>query len=226
MRERDLIILSIETALGNGSLSLLKGKSEIASFRGEKKISRSEELLLLISTLLSNNGVKLKDVDLVVVSEGPGSFTGIRIGISTAQALAFGLGKQLFGVSVLEALAFSTDEPEVVAVIPTGRNLLVWQEFKDIRNSSNIESYPQISTLQEFSVQIRKAKDNNLKILVESNLCKNLKDIHPYSESIFKCASDNVSVIIALYACFLSNKLAIEKPVIPRYLLETEVGKK
>src|SRR5688500_9577858 len=125
------VILAIETALRSGSLSLLKGATELASCSGKAEISRAEDLLEQISTLLKKSDLKLNELDLIAVSEGPGSFTGIRIGIATAKALALGAGRPILGVSVIDALALSVNKPEVMAAVRTGRNQVAWQISSD-----------------------------------------------------------------------------------------------
>lgn len=65
----------------------------------------SELLLTITDDILRNAGIDLKDVDLFAVGTGPGSFTGVRIGIATWQGLALGQGKRLIGVCTLEAMA-------------------------------------------------------------------------------------------------------------------------
>ena len=73
-------------------------------FTGEK--AHSERLLAMIDRLLADSACSIKDIDLFAVSLGPGSFTGLRVGISTAQGLALAAGKEIVGIPTLEAIAF------------------------------------------------------------------------------------------------------------------------
>jgi len=76
--------------------------------------SHSRTLLVLAESLLKNLDIKPIDLDLIAVSSGPGSFTGIRIGVSAAKGLAWGLDIPVCGVSTLEAMAYQTPKPGVI----------------------------------------------------------------------------------------------------------------
>ena len=76
--------------------------------------SHSRTLLAMAQSLMSNLDIKPSDIDLIAVAHGPGSFTGVRIGVSAAKGLAWGLDTPVCGVSTLEAMAFQTPEPGVI----------------------------------------------------------------------------------------------------------------
>ena len=76
--------------------------------------SHSRTLLALAETLLKNLDLKPADIGLIAVASGPGSFTGVRIGVSAAKGLAWGLDIPVCGVSTLEAMAYQTPEPGVI----------------------------------------------------------------------------------------------------------------
>ena len=99
------LILSIETSAPICSVSLhdegkLKGISEVAV-----ENSHSEVLTVLIDNLLKNTFVKKSDLDAVAVSMGPGSYTGLRIGLSTAKGLCYALEIPLLAIDTLKAMA-------------------------------------------------------------------------------------------------------------------------
>jgi tRNA threonylcarbamoyladenosine biosynthesis protein TsaB len=73
-------------------------------FSGAK--AHSERLLAMIDRLLTDSACQVSDIDLIAVSLGPGSFTGLRVGISTAQGIALAAGKPVIGVPTLEVIAF------------------------------------------------------------------------------------------------------------------------
>jgi tRNA threonylcarbamoyladenosine biosynthesis protein TsaB len=68
-------------------------------------LTHSKTLMPMIDDILKNTDFSLKDMDYLAASTGPGSFTGLRIGLSTLKGLCLGAGKQAFGVSTLLALA-------------------------------------------------------------------------------------------------------------------------
>ena len=125
------IVLAIESAICGGSISLLRDGDEIAHWTGTSNISKAEDLLVNIDALLSSNNILRNEIGLIAVSAGPGSFTGIRIGIATALGLKAGLGIEMSSESALKAMAFSQPVSEkIVAAIPMGRNAVCWQSFQ------------------------------------------------------------------------------------------------
>jgi tRNA threonylcarbamoyl adenosine modification protein YeaZ len=128
-------ILAIEAAIAGGSLSLCQGGSEIASWCGPTDVSRAEDLLINIDILLRETDLTKKDLGLIAVSSGPGSFTGIRIGIATALGFKNGLGIPMSSESALKAMVngYISREEEyqqpIYAAVPSGRNAVCLQRF-------------------------------------------------------------------------------------------------
>lgn len=100
------LILNIETATKNCSVSLAKNGKTIA-FRNhqEENYSHAEKLHVLMDEILAEANYRLKDLDAIAVSAGPGSYTGLRIGVSSAKGLAYSLDKPLIAVDTLEIMA-------------------------------------------------------------------------------------------------------------------------
>ena len=127
MESRQLL-LSFETATRAGSIALLKGLAVLASSGGDPEVSHSNTLLADTDILLSNVNLTIRDIDIFAVAIGPGSFTGIRIGISTVKALAETLHRPCVGVPTLEAIAHSAGPSHAtVALLPAGRGELFVQ---------------------------------------------------------------------------------------------------
>jgi tRNA threonylcarbamoyl adenosine modification protein YeaZ len=124
------ITLAIESAIAGGSLSLLSNGAELDHWTGNASVSRAEELLPNIIEMLERQNLDRKMVGRIAVSLGPGSFTGIRIGIATALGLKNSLGIPCVGISALEAMAASGNVTgTVVAALPVGRDFLCSQAF-------------------------------------------------------------------------------------------------
>ncbi|MDD5570811.1 MAG: tRNA (adenosine(37)-N6)-threonylcarbamoyltransferase complex dimerization subunit type 1 TsaB [Bacteroidales bacterium] len=100
------LILNIETATNICSVALSE-KEKIISFR-ETSIENSHSSLLtvFIEKIFNEAKIKLSDIDAVCVSKGPGSFTGLRIGVSTAKGLCYALEKPLLSVNTLKAITW------------------------------------------------------------------------------------------------------------------------
>lgn len=96
--------LALDTTTPAGSVALVDESGAIAERRGEASRTHAERLPAVIVALLEECRVPMSGVDLFAVASGPGSFTGLRIGIATIQGLAFATGRPAVGVSALEAL--------------------------------------------------------------------------------------------------------------------------
>jgi len=98
-------ILAIESSAKAASVALLEEGRLLAQNYQHAGLTHSRTLLPMVYSLLDGLGMTLADVDKIAVAKGPGSFTGLRIGVATAKGLAFGADKPLVGVSTLEAMA-------------------------------------------------------------------------------------------------------------------------
>ncbi|TGV00884.1 tRNA (adenosine(37)-N6)-threonylcarbamoyltransferase complex dimerization subunit type 1 TsaB [Flavivirga rizhaonensis] len=117
-------ILNIETATTNCSVSLSKeGKTVVLKEDYDKNYSHAERLHIYIDEVLKEAKVPSEDVEAIAVSKGPGSYTGLRIGVSAAKGLCFALDKPLISVSTLEALAHQVkcDDGVIVAMLDARR---------------------------------------------------------------------------------------------------------
>jgi len=102
MKER---ILMIETSTECCSVALSEGTRIVAQRVDETPRQQSAMLAPYIVEVLDEAGLKARDLDAVAVSEGPGSYTGLRVGVSTAKGICFGAGLPLIGVDTLQILA-------------------------------------------------------------------------------------------------------------------------
>ncbi|MGB0882454.1 MAG: tRNA (adenosine(37)-N6)-threonylcarbamoyltransferase complex dimerization subunit type 1 TsaB [Vicingaceae bacterium] len=100
------IILGIETSTKICSVAISKSDKLLAVKEEGGDYSHSEKLTVFIQTVLSEANLKLKDIDAIAVSKGPGSYTGLRIGVSVAKGLCYALNKPLITVDTLQAMAY------------------------------------------------------------------------------------------------------------------------
>ena len=100
-----MIILGIETSAVSAGAALLVDGKIVSETYINSGLTHSQTLMCLIDTALNNAGIAFSDVNAVAVAAGPGSFTGIRIGVSAVKGLCFSENKPCFPVSTLEALA-------------------------------------------------------------------------------------------------------------------------
>ena len=97
-------IVAIDTSNKVASVSVFEGKELLHEEFSDEQKTHSEKLLPMIDKSLKEKNIEIKDIDLFVVSVGPGSFTGIRIGVATVKGMAQALGKRVIPVTSLEGL--------------------------------------------------------------------------------------------------------------------------
>lgn len=130
-----MLILAADTSLPILSVALISDAALIGSIAFEGKGSRNEKLLPAIDWLLAENAIDRRDIELYAVTRGPGSFTGVRIGLATMQGLALALGRKVCTMSTHEAVAFG--EPGRCSVVDdAGRGELYVSTFDDGRETA------------------------------------------------------------------------------------------
>jgi tRNA threonylcarbamoyladenosine biosynthesis protein TsaB len=100
-----VIVISLDTTTRAGSVALVDGDRIVDERAGDGARTHAQRLPAEITALLDAHALAMADVDLYAVASGPGSFTGLRIGIATVQGLAFVHGRRVVGVPALDALA-------------------------------------------------------------------------------------------------------------------------
>jgi tRNA threonylcarbamoyladenosine biosynthesis protein TsaB len=105
-----MIVLGIETCSSLCGVALVRDGSIIGKFTINISNFHDEKLLGILADLLKASSLKIEEIDGYAVANGPGSFTGIRIGMSVAKGLAVAKGKPIVGVSVLDALAYKVND--------------------------------------------------------------------------------------------------------------------
>ncbi len=127
-------ILSIETSTSMCSVALHERGALLALAEIKEPGAHAEKLLLLVDEVFEKAGLSFGDLDAVAVSQGPGSYTGLRIGVSTAKGIAFGLDIPFIGINTLQAMAASQPLNKgefVVAVLDARRMEVYTQTFGD-----------------------------------------------------------------------------------------------
>jgi len=157
------IILSIETTVAGGSLSILANNYEPDGWIGSRSVSKAEDILEQIAILLRTNNIKREHIKLIGVSKGSGSLTGEKIGLALARGLAKSLKCRLVEISVFESLLMEIGcklEGEYLTAIPLGKNQVQWQEFTAKNNFYfKKNSSPQVSHISELINKIKKFDD-------------------------------------------------------------------
>lgn len=180
------IILALETALDGGSVSVLKSGKQIDCALGAGELSKSEDILPIIDKLLEKNGIDKKEIGLIAVSDGPGSLTGLRIGLAIARGLGDSLAAEVCQISVLEAMTYQINlEGGVLSALYTERSGVFYREFS-IRDGQRetCGEVVQISEVIEFVHKLGILKGEKVVVVLNKNLkrlltshAENLKEI-------------------------------------------------
>jgi tRNA threonylcarbamoyladenosine biosynthesis protein TsaB len=127
-----VLILGIETSASQVSCAVGSERGLLASFAADRGPRHAEALVPAVATVLEAAGVTVADLEAVAVSLGPGLFTGLRVGIATAQALAFSRGIPLQGVPTLELVAQAArlSDRDIVALTDARRGEVFFAPFR------------------------------------------------------------------------------------------------
>jgi len=128
------LLLAIDTASPTGSVALLAGERLVGEILLHLKTTHSERLLGVVDQLLEAAGVALADLGALAVIKGPGSFTGLRVGMATAKGLSLALGIPLVGISTLRTLAANLpwSEHRVCALLDARKNEVYAGLFRNV----------------------------------------------------------------------------------------------
>ena len=137
-------ILSIETSTSICSVAIHEQGELLALAEIKEPGAHAEKLLGLVDEVFEKAGLSFGDLDAVAVSQGPGSYTGLRIGVSTAKGIAYALEIPLIGINTLQAMAASQQVAPgdyVVTVLDARRKEVYTQTFGDsLQELSSIEA--------------------------------------------------------------------------------------
>lgn len=112
-----MIVLGIDTALDACSVAIVRDGETLAQISEQMNRGQAERLAPMVREAAAQAGVSFNQFDRIAVTTGPGSFTGVRVGLSFARALALALAKPCVGVSTLEALALQDGETGLRAAV-------------------------------------------------------------------------------------------------------------
>lgn len=143
-----LRILGIETATRAASVAVIFNGKILAESLRESPQSFSETLMPQVEEVIKLSGA-FENLDAVAVSIGPGSFTGLRIGLATAKALAYAWGIKIIGVPTLQALAYNFPSAKVLPMIDAQKNRAYCQLFEKNSPLSKLEVRPVDEVISE-----------------------------------------------------------------------------
>lgn len=152
-------ILAVDTSSNTATAAVMEDDLLLGEYSLNHKKTHSQKLMVMIERLLCDLELSVSDIDLFAASVGPGSFTGLRIGVATVKALAHAAGKQVVSVGTLEALAYNVPFAEhiIVPIMDARRDNVftasyIWDEgFKEIGEPEAISIEECVNSCGEFT---------------------------------------------------------------------------
>ena len=185
------MILCLETATPSCSVALVHNGEVLACEEDPKGQNHSEKITLFIDKVMKKADISYSQLDAVAVSMGPGSYTGLRIGVSTAKGICYAVSKPLIAVETLHAMAYGID-------VKKCHDASLRIPMIDARR---MEVYAAI-----FDENVNKIKDTEAIIIDENSFSDLKKDHHLYlfGDGADKCAElfendDKITVIKEFY---------------------------
>ena len=168
-------ILALETSAVAASVAICEDEALIAQSFQRTGLTHSATLMPMFEAMLKNCGMCLDEIDIIAVAAGPGSFTGLRIGVSAAKGLAWPHGKPCAGVSTLEAMAWQmTGMNGVVCACMDARRQQVYNALFEIREGIPVRLTPDRAiSLDELGAELEKFDKNQILVGDGAQLCYN-----------------------------------------------------
>ena len=186
-------ILGIDTSSNASSVAVIEDNKLICEYTVNTKTTHSQKLMPMIENMLSMSGINVKEIDAIAICIGPGSFTGLRIGMATAKAISHVNNLPIIGVNSLEILAGNMNlcDKKICSILDAQRNQVYTGRYK-FENGSIVEIQPvdvvEIETLLEEI-----SKDNDEWILVGEAVYKHEDKIKEIKNIDIPAPSHNVT---------------------------------
>ncbi|OPJ54577.1 tRNA (adenosine(37)-N6)-threonylcarbamoyltransferase complex dimerization subunit type 1 TsaB [Clostridium chromiireducens] len=156
-----MITLAVDSSSKVATVALMKDGKLLGEITLNDKKEHSVILMTIIETLLNTNNMSINDIDGYVVSKGPGSFTGLRIGMATIKGLSFGSGKPYVSVSSLDALALSVANFDgiICPIMDALRNSVYTSLYRGHSNLTSSSKTKDLDTNTDLQVYLEKLLD-------------------------------------------------------------------
>ncbi len=172
-----MLILGLESSAKAASAALCRDGELIAQYSQCSGLTHSRTLLPMVEDLLKNTETKLSDVDAVAVARGPGSFTGIRIGVAAVKGLCWGAEKPAIGVSTLAAMAWNgvaAGEGAHICCCMDARRQQIYNAVFEIRDGKPARLVPDRAiSIEELASELEKCEKRVFLVGDGARLCYN-----------------------------------------------------
>lgn len=177
-----MLILAFETSAKAGSVALLDGNRLLGEYYQNTAMTQSTTVMVMAESLIATCGHTPGDIQAVAVANGPGSFTGVRIGVAAAKGFAFGADIPCCGVSTLEAMAenLGVRDGYVVCVMDARRAQVYTAVFRACAGQLTRVTPDRAISLEQLGQEIKNIKESVFLVGDGSFLCYNtFKDTLP-----------------------------------------------
>ncbi|NMB28244.1 MAG: tRNA (adenosine(37)-N6)-threonylcarbamoyltransferase complex dimerization subunit type 1 TsaB [Tissierellia bacterium] len=220
-------VLAVDTSTMVSTCAVLDDEKILGEYSLNQEVTHSENLVPMIKEMLDNLGLKASDIDLYGVATGPGSFTGLRIGIATVKSLAHVFDKPIVGVSTLEGLAFNLPYKGIIVPMIDARRNRVYTGIYRWENGNIISIIE--PTIMEIDALLEYLNKNYNNIMVNGNGATLYKDkiMSTLGEKV-KLAPVGLNGCRAASICELSllkwkeGKVNDYYTLVPNYLRESQ----
>ncbi|MBK5271158.1 MAG: tRNA (adenosine(37)-N6)-threonylcarbamoyltransferase complex dimerization subunit type 1 TsaB [Bacteroidia bacterium] len=211
-------ILNIDTAVGIASVCLAKDGEALQTLINETRNDHAGWLHPSIDTIVNNAGITVKDIDAIAVTIGPGSYTGLRVGLATAKGLCFAMNIPLIVISTLDMMAFAVKNEAIDLICPMidARRMEIFTAVYN-KNLDQIESSSSMIVDEKSFSQLL----NSHKILFCGNGSFKLQGIISNKNAMFSNIIGNATSLAPLsYKKFCKKEFADLAYVEPHYIKE------
>lgn len=220
-------ILSITTSSPICGVAILENLNPIKEINLNNGLTHSETLLPIIKQILDETNLQLNDINLLVSDIGPGSFTGIRIGISTLKAFIDSLNISSIGINSLEALSYNTESQGIICSLIDAKKDNIYSEiFENAGKNHIIRRNPSFENIDNFLSELKNINPNyNITFIGDGaiNYKEKILDYLPNSHFVLE---NNLTATNVGIAGFYNYKKGIVSEISPLYLRKSEAEKK
>lgn len=230
-------ILGVESSATSASVSVVENGKVIALESSNTGLTHSQTLMPMVKNTLEKAEVTINDIDYIAVSNGPGSFTGIRIGVSLVKGLSDPLNKKCVAVSTLEAIAKPLENTGVIAasVMDARCNQVYCALFDCVKEKMTRLTDDDAISIDELTEQLKNQKKPVVLIGDGANICYNkmkdvLENVSIASATIRYQSASSVALIAEALVLKDENNAVSSDELVPKYLrlsqAERELKKK
>ena len=226
-------ILGIDSSAKSASAAITDSDKVLGCFYTNTGLTHSQTLMPMIESLLKYSNVSLDDIDLIAVNKGPGSFTGVRIGVAAAKGLADVKKNPVYGASTLESMAYNLIDTDCVACcVMDARCNQVYNAIFDITDGKITRLTPDnADSIENVTEELKKYKKIKFFVGDGAEICYN--KLYGDSDILIAAPSDRFQSAVGVCFCAMNasrDQYIDSALLVPEYLrlpqAERELNKK